>query len=100
MKHLAALITMINLLIASSALTAGELVVPHQPGDKVMVYVHPSRYAHPVDYWWHKEPSMQGNWDYFTPVEHINQPVLLETQPGKEQSKLAPAIPVTHRPFR
>lgn len=95
---------------------AGELIVPHQPGDTISIHVRPGRYAHPSDYWWQRDPSSQGKWDYFTPVDHLRQPVLLE--PGEETGgwfqtlRLAPAlqpseahkpaatIPVTNRPLR
>ncbi|MBF0164007.1 MAG: hypothetical protein HQM01_05770 [Magnetococcales bacterium] len=97
--------------------SAGEFIVPHQPGDQIAVHVRPGRYAHPSDYWWQRDPSSQGRWDYFTPVDHLRQPVLLEPgeesggwnqtlrlvpelQPPEEKKNLAATIPVTNRPLR
>ncbi|MBF0212709.1 MAG: hypothetical protein HQM00_03985 [Magnetococcales bacterium] len=97
MKTMIALFFALLLLAGSDPLLAGELIVPHQPGDSVTLHVRPGRYAHPSDYWWQKDPSTQGAWDYFTPVDHLHQPVLLEAQPTGE---VTAAIPVTNRPLR
>ncbi|MBF0296583.1 MAG: hypothetical protein HQL96_15465 [Magnetococcales bacterium] len=56
----------------------GELNVPHKPGDKVIIILQPGEYAHPSDYWWQKDPAMEGKWDYFTPVARLYQPVRME----------------------
>ncbi|MBF0272590.1 MAG: hypothetical protein HQL98_11075 [Magnetococcales bacterium] len=97
MKNLFLLLALLTLIVDSATLQAGELIVPHQPGDTVALHVRPDRYAHPSDYWWQKDPSSQGTWDYFTPVDHLYQPIKLEAPPTGEQ---AGAIPITNRPLR
>ncbi|MBF0438691.1 MAG: hypothetical protein HQL93_06165 [Magnetococcales bacterium] len=99
MNIAAKLVTILGLLTVSFTANAGDFVVPHQPGDKIEVHVRPSRYAHPTDYWWQKDPSSQGAWDYFTPVDHLYQPVRIEAPMAKSQEE-NPTIPVTHRPTR
>lgn len=107
MKGTIARAAMLVLLAAPIPSHAGELVVPHKPGDRIEVHVQPVRYAHPVDYWWHLDPT-KGSWDYFTPVTHLHQPVPLERPAVDSGPKTArqsePAanatIPVTPRPQR
>ena len=57
---------------------AGVLQVPHDKQDRVIVYAKKTPYANPVDYWWHLNPSATGNWDYFSPVSSIRQPLAVE----------------------
>lgn len=98
MKIMTGFVTLLGSCLATWIAHAGELAVPHQPGDKISVYVRPGLYAHPTDYWWQKDPSSQGTWNYFTPVDQLYQPVRLETQPSNSP-QVAPTIPVTHRIF-
>ena len=57
---------------------AGQLMVPHQDQDEVIVHTYPEKFAHPVDYWWHLNPSQAGAWDYFSPVNDPYQPIVVE----------------------
>ncbi|MBF0191557.1 MAG: hypothetical protein HQL99_10540 [Magnetococcales bacterium] len=97
MKHLLLLLALLTLITASASARAGEFIVPHQPGDTVILHVRPDRYAHPSDYWWQKDPSSQGTWSYFTPVDHLYQPIKLE---ASATGNRAGAIPVTNNPLR
>lgn len=65
-------------LASSGKALAGTLSVPHGQEDRVIVYTYKMQYAHPVDYWWHLNPSASGSWDYFSPIRSIQQPVPLE----------------------
>ncbi|MBF0370777.1 MAG: hypothetical protein HQL52_15105 [Magnetococcales bacterium] len=38
-----------------------------------------SKFAHPVEYWWHKDPSYTGDWDYYTPVVDSSLPIPVTT---------------------
>ncbi len=60
------------------AADAGTLQVPHNKNDRVIIYTKKTPYAHPVDYWWHLNPSSTGTWDYFAPVKVVDQPMPLE----------------------
>ncbi|MEO5347194.1 MAG: hypothetical protein H7834_12565 [Magnetococcus sp. YQC-9] len=109
-------VTAATLMLGCSSAIAGDFIVPHQPGDTVTIHVRPGRYAHPSDYWWQRDPSSQGKWDYFTPVDHLQQPVRLEAEetlepwyrfirlvpmnpiPGETKPKTA-SIPVTNLPL-
>ncbi|NGZ06943.1 MAG: hypothetical protein G8237_11370 [Magnetococcales bacterium] len=97
--HLRIVLWILALLVlaAPDQIQAGEFIVPHQPGDTITIHVRPELYAHPVDYWWQKDPSSQGSWDYFTPVAHLHQPVKLETP---HTDKWQGTIPVTNQPLR
>ncbi|MBF0629129.1 MAG: hypothetical protein HQL91_13005 [Magnetococcales bacterium] len=97
MKTRTLLFALLSVLTLPPAVVAGELVVPHQPGDTVTIHVRPDLYAHPSDYWWQKNPSSQGSWDYFTPVDHLHQPIKLERN---QTGELSATIPVTNRPLR
>ncbi|MBF0422455.1 MAG: hypothetical protein HQL73_05630 [Magnetococcales bacterium] len=57
---------------------AGQLMVPHQDEDQVVVYTYPAKFAHPMDYWWNLNPSTSGSWDYFSPVADPYQPIVVE----------------------
>ncbi|HIJ85797.1 MAG: hypothetical protein HW380_718 [Magnetococcales bacterium] len=67
-----------GLLLAAGHAGAGQLMVPHQDQDEVIVHTYPEKFAHPVDYWWHLNPSQAGAWDYFSPVQDSYQPVVVE----------------------
>ncbi|MBF0195406.1 MAG: hypothetical protein HQL71_12665 [Magnetococcales bacterium] len=45
--------------------------------ERMIIYTQTTPYAHPVDYWWHLDPSATGSWDYFSPVKHVAQPIPL-----------------------
>ena len=57
---------------------AGTLQVPHNKQDRVIIYTQKTQFAHPVDYWWHLDPSASGSWDYFSTVQSVDQPLPLE----------------------
>ncbi|MBF0142980.1 MAG: hypothetical protein HQL57_06025 [Magnetococcales bacterium] len=48
-------------------LPPGTVVVPTEETE--------IRFADPVDFWWHQNPSMEGKWDYFRPVGDVRQPI-------------------------
>lgn len=62
---------------------------PHAVPQHTHAYVTKKVGMHPVDYWWHLEPSEKGRWDYATPREHafepvaakVHQPVTIEYRP-------------------
>jgi|SaaInl8_120m_RNA_FD_contig_31_2049914_length_953_multi_4_in_0_out_0_2 hypothetical protein len=56
---------------------AGPLQTPYGQQEKMIIYTQSTPYAHPVDYWWHLDPSASGSWDYFSPVKHVAQPIPL-----------------------
>lgn len=67
-----------GLLVSLGQAEAGQLMVPHQDQDEVIVHTYPEKFAHPVDYWWHLNPSETGTWDYFSPVNDPFQPIVVE----------------------
>ena len=64
-------------LVCVNDMSADVLDIPRNAGDKVQIHLYPQHYAHPVDYWWYKDPSASGSWDYFTPVKRYDEPVRL-----------------------
>lgn len=74
---------------------AGVLDIPRNSENTIHVQPRGYLYAHPVDYWWHKDPSASGSWDYFTPVKHFDEPVRLSKSVrgvlGEETSVLVPS---------
>lgn len=67
-----------GLLLLLDQAHAAQLMVPHQDQDEVVVHTYPEKFAHPVDYWWHLNPSEAGAWDYFSPINDPYQPVVVE----------------------
>jgi hypothetical protein len=67
-----------TLLLGVGTAQGGTLQVPHSKQDRVIVYTYKTPFAHPVDYWWHLNPSSSGSWDYFSPVQTSSQPLPLE----------------------
>jgi hypothetical protein len=68
----------ITVTVGAGTAQAGALQVPHNKQDRVIVYTKKTPYAHPIDYWWHLNPSSSGSWDYFSPVHTVSQPMPLE----------------------
>ena len=64
--------------LGSGTLHAGTFQLPHSKQDRVIVYTYKTQFAHPVDYWWHLNPSESGTWDYYSPVRDSEQPLALE----------------------
>ena len=56
---------------------AGPAQALYGQQEKMLIYTQPTTYAHPVDFWWHLDPSASGSWDYFSPVQHVAQPIAL-----------------------
>lgn len=72
---------------------AGLLSVPHRSQDKVIVHTYPAKFAHPVDYWWHLDPSTSGAWDYFSTVPDTEQPIAVEQgAPGTQPLVVFPGL--------
>ncbi|MBF0453772.1 MAG: hypothetical protein HQL72_03015 [Magnetococcales bacterium] len=67
-----------TLTLGAGAAQAGMLQVPHNAQDRVIVYTYKTQFAHPIDYWWHLNPSESGSWDYFSPVRDVAQPLPVE----------------------
>ncbi|MBF0446936.1 MAG: hypothetical protein HQL67_01925 [Magnetococcales bacterium] len=76
--YLAGITLTTALTFGAGTVKAGTLTVPHNKQDRVIVYTYTTLYAHPIDYWWHLNPSESGSWDYFSPVDSIRQPIALE----------------------
>lgn len=83
MKHSITLFILLALTVVLSAQTvqAGNFSIPHNLEDQIIIHTYPDLYAHPVDYWWQRNPSERGSWDYFSPVKHVQAPVKLEPIP-------------------
>jgi hypothetical protein len=47
------------------------------PQNRMLIYTQSTPYAHPIDFWWHLDPSTSGSWDYFSPVQNVAQPMPL-----------------------
>ncbi|MEO5379120.1 MAG: hypothetical protein H7832_15270 [Magnetococcus sp. DMHC-6] len=45
------------------------------------------KYANPVEYWWEKNPSQTGSWDYFTPMPNMKEPIPVIKRVVKTEQK-------------
>lgn len=65
-------------LAAAAPVRADGLVIPHNPGDRIIIHTYPDNYAHPVDYWWHQYGDVsEAEWDYFSEVKRFDEPIQL-----------------------
>ncbi len=54
------------------AMTLKQVGVTHT---KTRTNVYEAGFYHPVNFWFDKEPSKKGVWDYFSPVATPHQPI-------------------------
>lgn len=61
------------LTLTLSALPLPALASPWDPPKVITRHIQVT----PVNYWWFREPSTRGDWDYFSPVSQPQEPVLM-----------------------